>query len=249
MSANSPLQISHGLLAALGTQVFQYYEDRIPISGPMLVVSNHRSFMDAPILMAAVHRPIRFACHHYMGQVPVIREIVTEQLGCFPLEAPEHRQQGFFQQAIRLLQTSQVVGVFPEGTKPMVQFTQPNHLGEFQRGFAHLALRAASGGATYQPVQNLTILPVAIASLKEVNTTSVPLKLLSLIDPSEPLFKQGGRHPLVIYSRVAVLIGRPYWITHPKRQQYQGKQAKNVVADLTNHCKAEIANLLRQGCY
>lgn len=249
MSANSPLRISHGLLAALGTRVFRYYEDRIPRSGPLLVVSNHRGFMDAPVLMTAIERPIRFACHHYMGQVPVMREIVTGQLGCFPLEVPEHRQQGFFRQAIKLLQTSQVVGVFPEGTKPMVQFTEPHFMGEFQRGFAHLALRASLGGETLTPVPDLSVLPVAIASLQEVKTSAVPLKLLSFFDPSEPLFDQGGWHPLVIYSRVAVLIGRPYWITQSQQQQYQGKQAKIAVADLTQHCREEISNLLRQGCY
>lgn len=249
MSANSPLQVSRGLLTAMGTQWYRYYEDRIPQDGPVLVVSNHRSFMDAPLLMATVERPIRFACHHYMGQVPIVREIVTGQLGCFPLEEPKHRQQGFFEQALKLLQTSQIVGVFPEGTKSMVQFSHPNGMGEFQRGFAHVALRAAAGSTMHQPVPSLAILPVAIASLEEVNTSSVPLKLLSFFDPSEPMFNQDGWHPLVIYSRVAVLVGRPYWVTPQQRQQYQGKQAKKVVAELTNHCQAEIANLLRQGCY
>jgi 1-acyl-sn-glycerol-3-phosphate acyltransferase len=249
MSANSPLQISHGVLAALGTQIFRYYEDRIPQSGPVLVVSNHRSFMDAPILMTTVERPIRFACHHYMGQVPVMREIVTGQLGCFPLDSLERRQQSFFQQAIKLLQSSQAVGVFPEGTQPMVQFTKPSYIGEFQRGFAHLALRATSAGTRHLPVQDLAILPVAIASLEETNTSAVPLRLLSLFDPSEPLFNQSGWHPLVIYRRVAILIGRPYWVTPQQGQQYQGKQAKTVVAEVTNHCQTEIANLLRQGCY
>jgi len=250
MSANSPLQISRWFLSALGTRLFLYYEDRIPQGGPMLVVSNHRGFMDAAVLMAALNRPIRFACHHYMGQVPVMREIVTGQLGCFPLETPEHRQQDFFKQALTLLDASQVVGVFPEGTKPMVQFTQPCQLGKFQRGFAHLALRSQSRIFTGEsPVQNLAILPIAIASLEEVNTSAVPLKLLSFFDPSEPLFNQAGWHPLVIYRRVAVLIGHPYWITSPQLQHYQGKQAKTAVTDLTEYCEAEIANLLRQGCY
>ncbi len=249
MSQNSPLEISRWLLSALRTRLFLYYEDRIPQEGPVLVVSNHRSFMDAPVLMTALNRPVRFACHHYMGQVPVMREIVTGQLGCFPLELPEHRQQDFFQQAIRLLQTSQVVGVFPEGTEPMVRFTPPNQIGEFQRGFAHLALRSRSLFEGESSVRGLTLLPVAIASLEEVSTSAVPLKLLSFFDPSEPLFNQGGLHPLVIYRRIAVLIGRPYWITPQQREQYQGKQAKTVVADLTNHCQTEIANLLRQGCY
>lgn len=248
-SVNSPLQISHSFLAATGTKLFRYFEDRIPRNSPLLVVSNHRSFMDAPVLMASIERPIRFACHHYMGQVPIMREIVTGQLGCFPLEAPEYRQQGFFQQALKLLHANQAVGVFPEGTKPMVKFTAANNLNDFQRGFAHLALRADAGSTALKPVEDLAILPVAIASLEEVNSSAVPLRLLSLFDPSEPLFNQNGWHPLVIYNRVAVLIGRPYRITPQMQQQYQGKQAKTVVAEVTERCQSEIAELLRQGCY
>jgi 1-acyl-sn-glycerol-3-phosphate acyltransferase len=241
MSRNSPKEISQWLLAAFSTKIFRYYENRIPTDASVLVVSNHRSFMDAPVLMVAISRPIRFACHHYMGQVPLMREIVTGQLGCFPLELPEHRQQSFFKQSQTLLQSKQVVGVFPEGTEPMVKYTQPNQIGEFQRGFAHLALRGQ--------VQDLAILPIAIASLEEVNTSAVPLKFLSWFDPSEPLFNQSGWHPLVIYRRAAVLIGRPYWIKPHHREKYQGKQAKTVVAELTNHCQFEISNLLREGCY
>jgi 1-acyl-sn-glycerol-3-phosphate acyltransferase len=241
MSRNSPLEISRALVAALSTQMFRYYEDRIPQDASVLVVSNHRSFMDALILMAALLSPIRFACHHYMGQVPVMREIVTDQLGCFPLEETQNRQQSFFSQSQLLLQSKQMVGVFPEGTAPMVKFTQPNQVGEFQRGFAHLALRA--------DVQDLAILPIAIASLEEVNTNGFPLRLLSVFDPSEPLFNQAGWHPLVIYRRVAVLIGRPYWITPQHQKKYHGKQARTVVAELTEHCHGEISHLLRQGCY
>jgi 1-acyl-sn-glycerol-3-phosphate acyltransferase len=241
MSRNSPLEISRALVAALSTQMFRYYEDRIPQDASVLVVSNHRSFMDALILMAALSNPIRFACHHYMGQVPVMREIVTGQLGCFPLEETQNRQQSFFSQSQVLLQSKEMVGVFPEGTEPMVKFTVPNMVGEFQRGFAHLALRA--------DVQDLAILPIAIASLEEVNTSGFPLKLLSLFDPSEPLFNQSGWHPLVLYRRVAVLIGRPYWITPQHHQKYHGKQARTVVAELTEHCHGEISTLLRQGCY
>ncbi|MEH2259398.1 lysophospholipid acyltransferase family protein [Nostoc sp.] len=241
MSGNSPLEISRALVAAFSTQMFRYYEDRIPRDASVLVVSNHRSFMDALILMAALSNPIRFACHHYMGQVPIMREIVTGQLGCFPLEETQNRQQSFFSQSQVLLQSKQMVGVFPEGTTPMVKFTQPSQVGEFQRGFAHLALRAN--------VQDLAILPIAIASLEEVNTNGFPLKVLSVFDPSEPLFNQGGWHPLVIYRRVAVLIGRPYWITPQHHKKYHGKQARTVVAELTEHCHGEISNLLRQGCY
>lgn len=238
MSSDSPLQISRLLLSAMGTRLYVSHEDRIPRNGAVLLVSNHRSFMDAPVLMAAIGRSIRFACHHYMSQVPVMREIV-KQMGGFPLEALEHRQQYFFKQAIELLQFQQVVGVFPEGTQPMVKFSKPSELGDFQRGFAHLALRS--------PVKDLAILPMAIASQEEVVTPSgVPLTLLSLFDPSEPLFKQAGWHPLVTYRRTTVLIGRPCWITRTQREQYQGRQAKKVVAELTDYCRGEIASMLRK---
>jgi 1-acyl-sn-glycerol-3-phosphate acyltransferase len=237
MFFNSPLQNSRSLLAAMGTQMFIYHEDRIPTDSAVVVVSNHRSFMDAPLLMAGLGHSIRIACHHYMGQVPVMQEIV-KQLGCFPLEEPEYRQQAFLKQATRLLTTHQWVGVFPEGAQPMVQLTKPHEVGRFQRGFAHLALRA--------PVKDLAILPVAIASLEETVNSTVPLRLLRLFDPSEPLFEQPGRHPMVLHHRVSVLVGHPYWITPKHREQYQGKQAKKVVAHVADTCRDEIAKLLHQ---
>jgi 1-acyl-sn-glycerol-3-phosphate acyltransferase len=241
MSPDRTLLISRYFLAGLGTRMFLHREDRIPQENPVLVVSNHRSFLDPVLLTVALDRSIRFACHHYMGQVPVIREIVTN-FGAFPLEAVEHRQQHFFSQATALLQNREMVGVFPEGAEPMVKFTQPNSVGKFQRGFAHLALRA--------PVRDLAVLPVAIASFEEQSVRSgIPLKLLSLFDPSEPLFDRSGWHPLIVYQRVNVLIGRPYWITVDRQQQYRGKQAKAVVAELTEHCHGEIAQLLQQGCF
>lgn len=231
----SPLLISQQLLALLGTRMFFYHQDRIPANSPVLLVSNHRSFMDAPLLMAAIDRPIRFACHHYMGQVPILREVVT-QLGCFPLDEPRQRQHSFFEQAVQLLQSRQVVGIFPEGAEPMVKVTDPQKVWEFQRGFAHLALRA--------PVEDLVILPVAIVPQSEFMAPPVPLKLLSLFDPSEPLFTQSDWHPVVIYQRVNVLVGHPFWVTAAQRERYHGKQAKGVVTDLINYCQSEIHQLL-----
>ncbi|MBL1175908.1 MAG: 1-acyl-sn-glycerol-3-phosphate acyltransferase [Pantanalinema sp. GBBB05] len=240
MRFHSPLHLSQFLLSALGTRVYRYYQDRVPTDGAMLIISNHRSFMDAPLLMAAVDRPIRFACHHYMGQVPGLRELV-HQLGCFPLDAPDQRQHGFFDRATQLLQAQQAVGVFPEGAETMITRTDPGSMGTFQRGFAHLALRA--------PINHLAVLPVAIASYDEVDNLAFPLRLLSLFDPSEPLFAQEGWHPMVIYRRVNLLIGRPCWITPSQRELYQGKQAKSAVTELTERCQAEIQHLLQQGCY
>ncbi|NET43847.1 1-acyl-sn-glycerol-3-phosphate acyltransferase [Okeania sp. SIO2B3] len=238
--ANSLLLISRLFLAAIGSRTFVYHADRIPSEGGIIVVSNHRSFMDPLLLTVAVNRQIKFACHHYMGQVPVLREMVTG-LGCFPLDNSSRRQQGFFRQATQLLQAEEMVGVFPEGAAPMVRCTPPNLISDFQRGFAHLALRS--------PVTNLAILPVAIASSDEQLISSrIPLKLLSFFDPSEPLFNQPGWHPAIVYQRSNIMFGRPFWVKSSHRQQYYGKYAKELVNNLTDYVSQEIANLLIEGC-
>jgi len=279
MVPQTPLLLSHLLLSSLGTQVSLNYAERIPQDGSLIVVSNHRSFMDAPLLMTVLSQPIRFACHHYMGQVPVLREIVTA-LGCVPLDSASQKQH-FLRQASQLLQSRQTVGIFPEGAQPMVQQTAPNQVGAFQRGFAHLALRTDKSaqldrleaeGLTRSPRQNVAvsptqdvavspmqdvavsprrnvaILPVAIAAREESVCPAIPLPLLGLFDPSEPLFQQLGWHPLVLYHQVRVLVGRPYWVTPSQRQMYRGKQGKTVVNELTQYCQTEIAHLLDQGC-
>lgn len=232
-----PLHISRQILSATGTQLYVHHRDRVPLDDAVIVVSNHRSFMDACLLMAALDRPVRFACHHYMGEVPVMREFV-QSLGCFPLESPDQRQRAFFTQATELLETRQVVGIFPEGTQPMVNLMAPNSLRKFQRGFAHLALRA--------PVREVAILPVAIAARSEFSGPAFPLRALHWIDPSEPLFDRPGWHPLVIYHHVTMFIGQPIWIRASDRQEYDGRQAKQAVHDLTEQCYQEISDLLQQ---
>ncbi len=238
MFFDHPLHISRALLTTLATQVSVHYGERLPSTNRILVISNHRSFLDAPLLMSALNCPVRFACHHYMSQVPVLREMVAA-LGAFPLDAPQQRQQNFFQQASRLIRARQVVGLFPEGAQPMIQVSQPDEIRQFHRGFAHLALRA--------PVPELAILPVAIASVEEQIHPIAPLKVFSLFDASEPLFDSWTWHPLIVYRRVNVLFGRPIWITDTQRQQYRGKQGGQLAKALTQSCSDEITELLHQG--
>nr|WP_238717797.1 lysophospholipid acyltransferase family protein [Petrachloros mirabilis] len=232
--------LSQGMLTVLGVQSFCHYRERIPHQSPLIVISNHRSFLDAPLLMAALNRSIHIACHHYMSQVPVLRELVSG-LGCLPLEPQGQPSKRFFRQATQLLQNQKGIGIFPEGAKPMVEVSAPSEVYPFQRGFAHLALQA--------PVPNLGILPVAIAAHEERSGLSIPLPLLQFFDPSEPLFQQPGWQPAVIYRRVSLLIGEPLWITPEHRQRYQGKEAKAIVTEITQRCRDQITTLLHQGCY
>lgn len=97
MSLTSPLNVSQLLLGALSTKIFPYFKNPILSDSSLLVVSNHRRFMDAPILMSVLETSIRFACHHYMEQVALLREIINEELGCLPLEATHQSVSGFLE--------------------------------------------------------------------------------------------------------------------------------------------------------
>lgn len=240
MSSLTPRLIAQSLISAVNLKLTVYYEDRIPQDIPTIVVSNHRSFLDAPILIKTIPCSLRIACHHYMGQTPVVREIV-DSLGCFPLAEADRRQWQFFQQANSLLTPRQWIGLFPEGTKPMIESTVPHEIGEFQRGFAHLAWKI--------PVTNLVVLPVAIASLAETTYPTIPISWLKQFDQNEPFFERQGLHPMLVYHRVKVLIGRPYLINTSKKQEYKGKQAGKLSRDLTNYCQNQITELLQEGCY
>ncbi|MDJ0533097.1 MAG: lysophospholipid acyltransferase family protein [Xenococcaceae cyanobacterium MO_207.B15] len=237
---NNPRLIAQSLLSMMTVRVATCYENRIPQDVPVVVISNHRSFLDAIILIQTLPYPLRIACHHYMGQTPGIRNMV-ELLGCFPLAQPKQRKRQFFEQASKFLTSRQWVGLFPEGTQPMVEPTKPLDVGKFHRGFAHLALQVR--------VPNLVILPVAIASLSETIYQTIPIHWLSSLDASEPFFHRSGLHPMVVYHRTCVLFGHPYWISTQQQQEYQGKQAKQLATQITEYCREQIIELLAQGCY
>ena len=240
MLSFTPRLIAQSLISAVNLKLTLSYTNRIPQDIPTIVVSNHRSFLDAPILIQTLPYSLRIACHHYMGQTPVIREVINS-LGCFPLANTNQRQQQFFRQASNFLTSRQWVGLFPEGTKPMIEPTSPYEIGEFQRGFAHLAWKV--------PVTNLAVLPVAIASLAETTYPTIPIRWLKQFDRDEPFFERQGSHPMLVYHRVKVLIGRPYLIDRAKKQEYKGKQAKKLARDLTQYCQSQITELLIEGCY
>jgi len=233
----TPHQLSQLILAATGVRAFTYYQHRLPLAGPAIVVSNHRSFLDPLALMCGLHCSLRTACHHYLGQVPLLRDLV-QSFGCFPLAQPERRSQSFLVQAADLLRRGQWVCIFPEGAVPMVELTSPWEVGQFQRGFAHLALRA--------DIPQLAVLPVAIASLQETVTPTIPIRWLRWFDSAEDLFERPGQHPLVFYQRLNIAIGRPYWIAPRHRSLYRSKQRQEIVTRINQHCRQEIVRLLRQ---
>ncbi|MEN9222323.1 MAG: lysophospholipid acyltransferase family protein [Thermostichus sp. BF3_bins_97] len=212
-----PTVLAQLLLSLCQTEVWVEGSEHIP-EGPMVVVSNHRSFLDAPVLIAGLGRPIRFACHYYLSQVPLLREIALG-LGCIPLKQGSQRQMHFFRQAQASLAAGMGVGIFPEGAEQITRETSPQEVGRFQPGFAHLAL--ASG------VDPLPIVPVAVRVQEEWRGVDIPMAFFRWFDPTEPMFQQETGHPVVFYRRVALKVGSPLW---PTREQRCGSRQQRLQA-------------------
>ncbi len=219
----------------LGLNVQVQNPERIPAHGSLLIVSNHRSFLDPLLLTSFLGTPINFVCHRYMGNIPILKELL-QTCGAFPLTNQDWHQQ-MLQDARDLLHQGKTVGIFPEGAAPMLNVNVSQHLSPFYRGFAHLALQAA--------VPHLHILPVGIAAGTEMRWPAVPLSLLHQIDPLEPLFQQDGWHPAVFYQDVSIRVGQPFAIDS-YQDRYHGKQAGAVVRELTQLMAAEVTYLLSQ---
>ena len=120
-----------------------------------------------------------------------MREFVT-RLGCFPLDVPEQTTAKFFSSSRTVATIAAVRRYLSRGgaANGAVDSTWKNG------GFS---ARFCSFGVSRSGSEDLAVLPVAIVPQSETIRSAFPLKLLSWFDPSEPLFKQSGAHPMVIY--------------------------------------------------
>jgi 1-acyl-sn-glycerol-3-phosphate acyltransferase len=237
--APSPLELAFWMLEAFRTQVRVYHRAELPRGeGCLLVVANHRSFLDAPLLLWGFQHPVHLVSHHYLAQVPLVNQLV-EHLGGFHLGPSGRGRYQLFRTAAQYLHQGEHVAIFPEGAELIAQESSPSQGAAFRRGFAHLALRSG--------LTDLPIVPVAIVSRQEASGPIFPLPLLRMLDSSEPMFQRDGWHPLVIYQRVELHIGVPRRIRSEEIKRYRGGQAATVTAALAQEMQETAHQLTLAG--
>ncbi|MCX6395408.1 MAG: 1-acyl-sn-glycerol-3-phosphate acyltransferase [Propionibacteriales bacterium] len=117
--------------------------DRVPMSGPVVMVSNHIGFLDGPMMAIVGPRPV-----HALTK----RELFAGPLGAFLHGAGQIPLSRFepdplaIKTAVRVLRDGGAAGVFPEGTRGDGEMVTA------ARGAAYLALAT---GATVLPMSFL----------------------------------------------------------------------------------------------
>ena len=116
--------------------------EHIPADGPLIIASNHRSFMDPWVIGMMLRRPV-----YYVAKTELFHHRFTawilSSLGAFPVDRGGGDRDAM-DAARRILERGDVVVIFPEGTR-----TRPGALGAPKRGVGRLALET---GAPVVPV-------------------------------------------------------------------------------------------------
>lgn len=140
------------ILRVAGISVRVLHAERLDPARSFVVVSNHESFCDILVLLAALPMPLRFMAKRSIFRVPVLGWSIGAA-GFIPVDRGERaRGTATMDAALRRLRGGRSVVVFPEETR-----TSDGSLLPFKHGAALLALRSG-----------LPVLPFGIAGTRRV---------------------------------------------------------------------------------
>jgi len=141
-----------GLLAGAGARLEVEGLERLDAVGPCLVVANHSSWIDVPVLFRALPRPLAFLAKSELGRVPFLGAYIRA-MGMVLVDRSRRRAATAAVDATaELLAAGRTVVSFPEGTR-----SRDGRLGRFHGGAFGAAL--ASG---------VPVVPVAVAGAADV---------------------------------------------------------------------------------
>lgn len=147
-------------------------EEHIPEKGPFILVCNHASYFDPPLVGTAVRRRLI----HFMAKEELFRNPFMNwflrYVNTFPVRRGRIDKQAIVE-SFRVLRNGGVLGIFPEGTRK-----QQGLLGKFHDGFAAIAVKAG-----------VPVLPAAVVNSRYLPKKMGPVKVVF----GEVMMPPGGK--------------------------------------------------------
>jgi 1-acyl-sn-glycerol-3-phosphate acyltransferase len=175
--------------------------ERCPPEGPVILVSNHLSYYDIPLIGAWAPRTTLFFSKSEIKRWPVIGGIATRYGTIFVRRGESDRQA--VRETLTALGNGQLVGVFPEGTR--------SHGRGMIRALPGVALLAQRSGAA--------VWPVSVTGSERIGKDLRPSVTLTGGDPFDPVaaaVAEHGERPTheqitdTIMRRIAALLPDRY---------------------------------------
>jgi glycerol-3-phosphate dehydrogenase (NAD(P)+) len=126
--------------------------EHLPRSGPLLLASNHRSFLDPFVIGTLVRRPVYYMAKRELFENPIVAWLLNG-LGAFPVDRGAGDTQAM-QTAEAILARGDCVVLFPEGTR-----VRPGPLGAPRKGVGRLALQTG-----------VPVVPIAVIGTEDVRS-------------------------------------------------------------------------------
>jgi 1-acyl-sn-glycerol-3-phosphate acyltransferase len=112
-----------------------YGQHNVPAHGGVLLVSNHQSYMDPPLVASLLHRECHFMARDTLFNSTAFARLIRS-VNAFPVKRGE-TDIGAIKQTLRLLKQGQIVVMFPEGTR-----TSDGRIGRVRPGLDAIARKA-----------------------------------------------------------------------------------------------------------
>jgi 1-acyl-sn-glycerol-3-phosphate acyltransferase len=101
-----------------------YGAEQVPQQGPLVVVSNHASDFDPPILSSCMRRPVAYMAKEELFRVPVLSQAI-QLYGAYPVKRGS-ADRSAIRAALASLQQGWAAGIFITGTRtPDGRITDP----------------------------------------------------------------------------------------------------------------------------
>ncbi|MEJ2384424.1 MAG: MFS transporter [Xanthomonadales bacterium] len=155
--------------------------DNIPDEGPVIVVSNHVSFVDPLILGGMIRRPVRFVMYYRIYEIPVLKFIFRTGKA-IPIAGRSENEavlEAAYARMQEVLEDGDVLGIFPEGG-----LTTDGEIQPFKPGVE----RILAG-------HDAVVVPVALCNLWG-----------SMFSRRDPLYK---RRPYKLWAKIDMRVGQP----------------------------------------
>jgi len=164
----------HSVIPPLGKAVWRPTVtglDRVPTAGPVILASNHLSFVDSMVIPIVVPRPVAFLAKKEYFELPGLKgrfvKAWFEMLGALPVDRSDSRAAiASLDTALGVLAEGGAFGIYPEGTR--------SRDGRLYRGRTGVAQLALTSGAVVVPVGlqgTAEVQPVGSRRLRLVKVT------------------------------------------------------------------------------
>ncbi|OEH86608.1 hypothetical protein BHU72_10140 [Desulfuribacillus stibiiarsenatis] len=121
------------LIHTTGSRVQVEGLEHVP-DGPCLIISNHQSNFDIPLLISSLEKPIGFIAKKELENIPLL-SVWMRRFECIFIDRSNNRQSvKALADAVKTLQAGSSLVIFPEGTR-----SKGSGLGVFKKGSLRLA--------------------------------------------------------------------------------------------------------------